>query len=166
MTLFTASPAGATISSCGRYRYSLFRRWNDDAPTSVWIMLNPSTADGTLDDPTIRRVVGYAKAWGDGGIIVVNLFGLRATSPKKIREPGDPIGAGNDGHLQKLFAYDRRIIAAWGRDGCYLDRDLEVMRLLGGRTVECLGITKDGHPWHPLYLPANLRPIPFNVRQP
>jgi hypothetical protein len=88
----------ATFDPTGRYRYSLGRRWSA-GPTLAIIMLNPSQADGSVDDPTIRRCIGLAQGWGFGAIAVVNLFAYRSPHPKALRQTKDPIGPGNDAAL-------------------------------------------------------------------
>jgi hypothetical protein len=158
----------ATVSPCGLYRYDLTRVWRPDLDRVVFCMLNPSTADGTQDDPTIRRCVGFADAWGYGGLVVVNLFALRATDPKQIFEhyytKGSPVGPDNDRVLLDRTANAPLVVAAWGVHGVMLLRDERVRRLFREANVRLhhLGITKDGHPRHPLYLKADCRPIPFS----
>jgi len=155
---------GAEISNCGRYRYRLTRTWDASLPPVCWVMLNPSTADATHDDPTIKKCCKFARAWGHGGIVVVNLFAYRATDPKELRKAVEPIiGRDNDEHI--LAATEgRRIIAAWGTDGEIQGRDYEVVELLAGRRIECLGTTKGGHPRHPLYMRDDTSPLPFDIR--
>lgn len=157
LPLFTSPMAStARISPCGRYRYSLSRVWATELPQVCFLMLNPSTATAEVDDPTIRRCVGFAKAWGCGGLVVANLFAWRATDPSAIRcALIEPVGAENDAAILEAVS-GRRVIAAWGTHGTYLKRDRAVAELLvrSGVTVECLGRTKDGHPWHPLYIPG------------
>ncbi|MFD3920195.1 DUF1643 domain-containing protein [Streptomyces sp. NPDC058595] len=89
----------ALISDCGRYRYRLTRTWGP-GPAAVMVMLNPSTADGTQDDPTVRRCVTFADAWGCGGLIVVNLYAWRATKRAELKLAPDPVGPDNDAHLR------------------------------------------------------------------
>src|SRR5262245_19133112 len=91
----------ALISPCGLYRYWLTRTWDNSLRRVCWVMLNPSTADAEQDDPTIRRCVGFARSWGAGGIIVVNLFAFRASDPKALLRAADPVGPDNDGHILK-----------------------------------------------------------------
>lgn len=147
----------ATISDDGVYRFELARRW---APghLALWVMLNPSTADADADDPTIRRCVGFTKRLGLGGLVVVNLFALRATNPKALRTHPDPVGEGNDGYIRRWSESSKVniIIAAWGRHGSLLDRSVGVSGTLihEDRRVWCLGRTKSGEPRHPLYLSA------------
>ena len=117
----------------------------------LFIMLNPSTADAELDDPTIRRCVGFAQRWGFQGLAVGNLFALRATDPQQLRRVADPIGPENDQHLIWMSDDADVTIAAWGTPGAFRNRDQHVLGFLKG-AVEHLGLTKQGHPRHPLYL--------------
>lgn len=158
----------ALFSSCGRYRYLLSRVWEPTRPESCWIMLNPSMADGERDDPTIRRCMGFAKSWGHGGIVVVNLFGLISTFPAGLRV-ANPVGSLNDEAIVRAVQ-GRRVICAWGNIGglSWLrpelqHRDLDVMALLERtRTnAQCLGLTRFGYPSHPVRLAAKSRLRPF-----
>lgn len=160
----------ASMSRCGRYRWTLTRCWDFHAPWCGWIMLNPSTADHREDDATIRRCMGFARAWGYGGITVLNLFALRATNPQELRTHPQPINC--QGQIE---AYDRLLvehgtdsvlplmIAAWGAHGSLYRRSDHVVWLFrqAGVRLHCLGTTKDGHPRHPLYLPADTPLVPF-----
>jgi hypothetical protein len=148
--------SGAALSPDRAYRYVLTRTWGD-APAMTWVMLNPSTADAKTDDPTIRRCVRFARREGCGGIAVVNLFGLRATDPRALRdslEAGiDPVGPVNDWFVRMHTQGASRVVAAWGTHGTLRGRAAEVARMLEvipGIRLECLGVTKDGHPKHPL----------------
>jgi hypothetical protein len=123
-------------------------------------MLNPSTADAKQDDPTIRRCMGFARRWRYGGIVVVNLFAYRATHPCELLQACDPVGPDNDSALT-LHTAGHRVIAAWGRYGRFQGRAGDVLRLLGGHVVECLGTTRQGHPRHPLYVPGSAFPVPY-----
>lgn len=163
--LFTRS--GAAISDCGLYRLRLWRLWGDPDCLVNWIMLNPSTADATQDDPTIRRCVGFARAWGYGGIVVTNLFALRATDPKEIRRAEDPIGAGNDLELIATGKASAIVVAAWGNHGAYLGRAHQVCQLLepDGVALHALATTQTGQPAHPLYQRGDLKPTPYAHQQ-
>ena len=157
----------ATFSPCGRYRYSLTRMWSDAAapPTIVWLMLNPSTADAQRDDPTIRRCIGFSRSWGYDALVVVNLFAYRATNPRDLpKRRASAIGRSTDDAILRLTE-GRPVCCAWGAHGAQLDRATEVVaRLLAdGRELLCLGITRDGHPRHPLRLSAALHPIEFSA---
>jgi hypothetical protein len=154
----------ALLSPCRTYRYHLERVWNAHSPRLLWVMLNPSTADQTDDDPTIRRCIGFARREGYGGIEVVNLFGLRATYPADIWGHPDPVGPENDRYLRETFAQLPLAVCAWGAVGGAFGiltekwtRDKTVWRMLMAANVSayCLGVTGAGHPKHPLYLAAN-----------
>ena len=140
----------ARISADGQYRYVLGRRWAD-GPIARFVMLNPSTADGSQDDPTIRRCMGFAKSWDLSGIQVLNLYALRATQPAALWLADDPVGPDNDAYLVLATESheDGVIVAAWGANA-KPDRVARVMELLQGQHVQCLGITKAGQPKHPL----------------
>lgn len=146
--------SGALISDCGKYRYKLWRRWAD-GPGVTWVMLNPSTADAAVDDPTIRRCIGFAKDWGAGRIDVVNLFAYRATDPEQLKKVQDPIGLVNDAILMEAAHDSDMMVAAWGLHGSWWGRSYEVIRHLQlFQTVFCLGYCKNGEPRHPLMLGA------------
>lgn len=150
----------AVLSTNGLYRYRLTRRWGTSKLIAAFIMLNPSTADAQVDDPTIRRCMGFARSWGYDGIHVVNLFALRSPNPEDLRdnlEAGiDPVGPDNDRHVSEVCGRTAKCIAAWGAHPFARDRARAVMALKGvGSVVECLGTTKDGSPRHPLYVRAD-----------
>jgi hypothetical protein len=159
-TLFASSTA--TFSPCNRYRYTLTRTWDANVPPVVFCMLNPSTATADRNDPTITRCIDFAQCWGHGGLVVVNIFAYRSTDPDILRSLPDPIGPDNDEAILRE-TFDRRTIAAWGCDGKLDGRGAAVLRLLGGRRVECLKATKEGHPQHPLYMPAATVPVPYPI---
>lgn len=147
--------SAAIISECGTYRYSLTRKWGP-GKTLVFVMLNPSTADASVDDPTIRRCIGFAKNYGYDAIEVVNVFALRATDPKELYSHLDPIGPENDKYIVKATeGVDNTTILAWGTHMDNFDgRVSRILVLLGTKPVFCLGTTKSGQPRHPLYLSA------------
>lgn len=154
---------GACIDITGKYRYELDRMWNRDQPFYCWVMLNPSTADAGKDDPTIRRCIRYTFAWGGGGLVVVNLFGYRATFPKQLKLIPDPVGPDNDRSIERIVSRGtiHEVICAWGNDGAYQDRDQQVMEIIRRyREPKCLAISeKTRQPKHPLYQKAELKPI-------
>lgn len=151
----------AIISACAKYRYRLYRRWAK-GKQALFVMLNPSTADATEDDPTIRRCIGFAKREGCGGLVVVNLFAFRATSPADLMKAADPVGPENNGHMWAAMATaDGPIIAAWGAHGVFMDRDKDFCRLIDGKAIYCLGKTMRGQPKHPLYIKADQPLIGF-----
>lgn len=172
----TDGTSTATFSPCQTYRYTLTRQWDwhaaildddlhDGGSTLAWIMLNPSTADAMVDDPTIRRCVSFAKAWGFVGITVVNLFAVRSPDPAILRTHPDPIGPANDDVLRDLVDDGgiRTFMAAWGSHPTVERRAAAVVGMLrgAGAKVDCLGLTKTGHPRHPLYVKGDTQPVPY-----
>lgn len=156
----TAVRRDAVASADGRYRYRLTRTWDADRPTIAFVMLNPSTADASADDPTIRRCLGYATEWGYGSLLVGNLFAARATDPDRLAGLADPVGPENDEHLLAIHEAARRTVVAWGARGTLRDRWRAVLDMLAGELV-ALDTTKGGQPVHPLYQPADALPVPF-----
>ena len=152
--LFNSS--SAEISACRKYRYTLWRWWDEVKPYVMFIGLNPSTADEVEDDPTIRRCISFAKSWGYGGLCMANLFALRATAPADMREHQAPVGIDNNMHLITLAEDAAIVVAAWGVNGTHINRDKEVRALI--KDMYYLEITKDGHPRHPLYIKADTKP--------
>lgn len=156
----------AVFSPCQRYRYTLFRDLGMQGPQLTVVMLNPSTADAVKDDPTIRRVIGFAKSTGAGSLQVLNLFAIRATDPRAMLAADDPVGPQNDDHLARelKMAKDegRFVLAAWGAHGGHRGRDFHVLhRLVDGVEWRCLGRTHQGHPKHPLYVPKSQQMVQF-----
>lgn len=154
-----------TFSPCRTYRYTLWRDWSDlMVPSTGYLMiigLNPSTADETQDDPTIRRCIGFAKAWGFTALCMTNLFAFRATDPKDMKAAADPIGPDNDHHLHEKAAGAGMVLAAWGNHGSHLGRAAQVIKTISN--LHCLRANADGSPQHPLYLPAHLKPQKYPV---
>ena len=134
------------------YRYALSRQW-DTGPMLMFIGLNPSTADETKLDPTLRRVVGFAKREGCGGFWMGNLFAFRSTDPRQMLAHPDPVGPDNDSWLLEMASWCSTIICGWGAHGKHRGRDMEVRKLLQGHRLHCLKLTQTGQPGHPLYLP-------------
>jgi hypothetical protein len=149
----------ATISACGRYRYSLWRRWAPGDPYALFVLLNPSTADASIDDPTVRRCVAYARAWGYPRVCVANLFAFRATRPDQMMLAEDPIGPDNDRTLAELSRGAADVIAGWGVLGAFRGRGADVRARLLPAPLHVLKLTHHGHPGHPLYLPSSARPV-------
>jgi hypothetical protein len=160
--------ATATFSPCRSYRYDLTRTWQPDRPVAVFIMLNPSTADATVVDPTVRRCIGYAKAWGAGGLLVLNAFALRSTNPAALHTAADPVGPDNDlvisHHFSAVAPHEvGPVVAAWGVHAALNGRDRRVLALLDAYRVRPLapGVTEGGYPRHPLYLPRDAVAVPY-----
>jgi len=146
----SAIVGAAHFSRCGRYRYALWRTWDVSLPSVCFIALNPSTADATRDDPTMRRCIAFARRWGFGGMAVGNIFAFRATRPADMKAEPNPIGRANDRWLQRLASESPLVVAAWGSHGAWMGREAQVLALLAD--VECLGVTASGAPRHPLYV--------------
>lgn len=162
----------------GDFRYLLHRSWTvgrgigeggSPWPRLCWVMLNPSTADATTDDPTVRKCIGFAKRWGYHAIDIVNLFALRATDPRSllVGDWREHIGAENDEHISKAIRGASTVVAAWGAWGeRFRERTAEVRDLVDKvvrRRSEfvpyipppallTLGTTSSGEPRHPLML--------------
>ncbi|MEA5449091.1 DUF1643 domain-containing protein [Leptolyngbya sp. CCNP1308] len=155
----------ATFDPTGRYRYSLGRRWSAASALAI-IMLNPSQADSSVDDPTIRRCIGLAQGWGFGAIAVVNLFAYRSPHPKTLRQADDPVGPENDAALSTVAQQADQILLAWGNWGNWLGRDRAVLTLLTPHQAKChcLGHNLTGQPRHPLYVPRHTALKPWSIQ--
>lgn len=162
----------AVVSDDGLHRYELGRGWDVTLPLLAWVMLNPSTADHTQDDPTIRRCIGFAKTCGFGGIVVWNLYAYRATSPhalqRAIREHGEDyaIGKDNAGYLASA-RHQKRVVLGWGAWGDLNGRGDAVrdeLLSVGVKAVH-LGLTASGQPRHPLYLRGDVEPVEYPGRE-
>lgn len=158
---------GAILSQCGNYRYSLTRDTNllsPERPGALFIMLNPSTADADKDDPTIRRCIAFATQWGCADLTVANLYAYRATDPKELLKAADPVGPLNDFHLRELLRERHVAVVAWGNNA-QLGRVSEFYKMAYeiGVRVSCLGVTKAGHPRHPLYVKSTQELIRWDI---
>ena len=159
------APSTAIYSDCERHRYSLTRIW-DGAGTRVnFVMLNPSTATEVQNDPTVERCERRARTLGYGSFAVTNIFAWRDTDPKAMRAAEDPVGADNDAVILERATWATDVIAAWGTHGAHLDRGDQVAMMLSrlNRPLFHLGLSKAGHPKHPLYLPYAQRPERWNL---
>lgn len=154
---------GAKLSDDRQYRWSLWRTWDADLPTAVFVLLNPATADETTDDTTLTKCINYAKRWGYGRIELVNLFGYRTKHPDDLHDVDDPVGQENDLHLYHHCDPEKLVVVGWGNHGEIQGRGREVATTLEEFGVElfALGTTQDGHPWHPARKPGDLDPEPF-----
>jgi hypothetical protein len=130
----------------------------------MFIGVNPSTADEKDDDATIRRCVGFTRQWGYSRLIMTNLFGFCATDPSDMKAAEDPVGDRNDEFLLEHAKESTLIIAAWGIHGEYKGRDRQVYDLMKDHKLHHLGLTKEGHPCHPLYLPRTVAPLRFIMK--
>lgn len=148
----------AVLSECGSYRYRLERQVSLFGDVGVFIMVNPSTADASVDDPTVRRVTGFAREFGWSRLIVANLFAYRTPRVVELAKVIDPVGPENDKHLRCVMSEAQSIVVAWGtiqklpfalRDHW---RDIVAIADSLGKPLHCLGTASDGHPRHPLML--------------
>ena len=171
-----AKQAGAIISDCGKYRYSLWRSFPqnyiicDDLPGGlsgklVWIMLNPSTADYRKDDQTIKKCLGFTAGFGYQTMEVVNLFAYRATNPKEMLKQADPIGSENDFHIRRAITQAGLVICAWGPKGTHRFQSQKVLRVLRKQKIKPMALikTQSGEPGHPLMLAYSTELIPMEV---
>lgn len=149
------------LSPDRKYRYTLWRQWDEngcgDGPPAyvMWIGLNPSTADETKDDPTIRRCKAFTTRFGFEAMCMTNLFAFRATDPRALKLADNPVGTANNRHLWLAAQGASLVIACWGAHGRFLNREEDVSRLLWAHSLKCLGVNSDGTPKHPLYLRAD-----------
>ena len=150
----------AVFSSCRKYRYSLTRSWNSADGYVLFIGLNPSIADEMVDDPTLKRCLNFAKEWGYGGLIMVNLFAYMSTYPSELKKVALPIGKENNKHILEGYQKCQLTVIAWGNDGYLLKRDKEVLAIIDNPM--CLNINKSGQPAHPLYQKKSQELINFN----
>lgn len=145
----------AVLTQDQRYRYRLTRTWEDAKGRVCWIMLNPSTADASADDPTIRRCMLFTRREGYGGIIVVNLCAVRSTDPKALLVEPDPIGKDNAEYILGAIHEAKLVIGAWGavhkKIAPFAEMVADLIRKEGIK-VMCLGVTATGQPRHPLYV--------------
>jgi len=162
-------PYGATFSvedphlghEARRYRYALWRKWNDDLPPTVFIGLNPSTADEETNDRTVTRCINFAYDWGFGGMIMLNVFAFRATDRAVMLRQGDPVGDFGDEFIWKTCSKFNHIVCCWGNDGAHRERSARVVEILRNikdwgtkkdMEIKCFGRNSTGEPEHPLYL--------------
>jgi hypothetical protein len=144
------------------YRYLLWRQWGEEATNYLLVIgLNPSTADETRDDPTIRRCIGFAQRWGLSALCMANLFAYRSPVPAPLYTVEDPVGADNDTHIAAVAAGAAIVLAAWGTHGTHKSRGDVVREYLQVRPLVCLGMNRNGTPKHPLYIPKDCAPKPY-----
>jgi len=157
------------IEPTNGYRYRLERSLGRASASLLWVMFNPSTADDLVDDPTIRRCIGFAKAAGYGRMSVVNLFAARATRPARLLEIDDPVGPDNDDVIKAEIRRATTVAFAFGATrlaGLDVDqrwKTVDQMCLSRGIIPKCLGMTKDGWPRHPLYVPSTQRLVEWEM---
>jgi len=163
LDLFTE--AGADFD--GSYRYDLFRKWGQ-GPMLLFVMLNPSTADEFKLDRTVARCRKLAMKMDFGSFHVVNMFALISTDPKKLEEVDDPVGKLNGRYIGRLAKEAEKVIVAWGSHKLVKSREAAVLKLLHKhhKKLYCLGVTKKGHPRHPLYVPSSAELVKYDGESP
>jgi len=161
------APSTAVYSDCERYRYSLTRVWDTGGRKALFVMLNPSTATEVQNDPTVERCERRARALGFGGFCVTNIFAWRDTDPRRMRAVADPVGPANDAAILEGTRWAGQIIAAWGAHGDHMKRGAAVETLLRATSQPLfhLGLTKAGHPKHPLYIAYTQQPALWTAAQ-
>lgn len=158
--LFTRTDKGACFSPDRKYRYYLWRIWDANKPAILFIGLNPSTADATMDDNTIRRVRRFASDWGYGGVYMMNLFAWVTPYPAELLLCQDPLGDNNK-WLLEISGKCKDVLCAWGSFPEAASRAKEVQAMFPKALA--LVINKDGSPRHPLYVPAKTKPVNFDL---
>lgn len=142
-----------------KYRYVLWRIWDEKKPRLLFIGLNPSVADAVRDDRTITRCIDYARRWGYGSLYMVNLFALRSTNCDALYTEKDPVGPKNKKVIREFIKKTSCVVLGWGNHGTHLNQDKAVLTLV--KNPMCLKVTKEGQPGHPLYLHSRLNLIPY-----
>lgn len=158
------APSVATYSPCLAYRYTLTRVWDPAGPRVLFVMLNPSTATEVQNDPTVERCERRARALGFGAFRVCNIFAFRATDPRIMRAQPDPVGPGNDAAIADSAEWAGTVVCAWGTHGAHLGRGaaVEAMLRAAGHRLFHLGLSRQGHPKHPLYIGYTQQPQPWD----
>ncbi|MEO1791525.1 MAG: DUF1643 domain-containing protein [Cyanobacteria bacterium J06629_19] len=157
----------AIFDSTGAYRYQLGRRWQVEGAEVAFVMLNPSRADASVDDPTLRACIQFAQRWHYASLSVVNLFGYRTPHPSELKKAENPIGADNDHYVLEAVNAADKVVLAWGNEGGLLGRDRAILTQLSAhqRKLHCLQLNLSGHPRHPLYIPRSTVLQPFSKLQ-
>jgi len=158
--------SAAGISTCGLYRRWLFRSWAASLPLIIWIMMNPSTADHTKDDPTILKVIRYSTKWGHGSVLVLNIYAFRSSKPENLPQViSRAVGRLNDWWIKTIFTYAVKkkipVICAWGVKHEKRGRKVRSVAADLGLPLQCLEIALNGEPKHPRFLSEGITPIPL-----
>ncbi|EBA04353.1 MAG: DUF1643 domain-containing protein [Paracoccaceae bacterium] len=155
----------AIYSPCEKYRYSLTRVWDETAPRALYVMLNPSTATEVQNDPTVERCERRSRALGFGAFQVCNIFAWRDTDPRNMKAAKDPVGPANNATISDACKWANTIVCAWGTHGAHLARGKEVTKLMRATNLPLfhLGLSKAGHPKHPLYISYETQPVLWEV---
>ena len=150
---------GAIFSEDRKYRYLLWRTTGVGKGAVTFVGLNPSTADERVNDPTIRRCLGFARSWGYQKVYVANIFAYRTAYPTLLMKTAEPIGELNDNWILSASKESSLVVVAWGNVGQWLGRAESVLKFIN--KPRCLGITKLGAPRHPLYVSKDVSPLPY-----
>ncbi len=145
----------ARFSDCEKYRYTLTRTWDSSKGKIVFIGLNPSTADEMKNDPTVTRMINFAKSWGYGTISVCNIFAYRATFPEDLKKQQDPVGPETDKWLKSEINSADKVVAAWGNHGKFNNRSSEIRKIISNNEIYSFGNTNLLEPKHVLYLKSS-----------
>ncbi len=165
-TLFEKQYWGAIFSEDLLHRYALWRIWAPEKPYFIALMLNPSTADEYKNDPTVLGICERGSRMGYGGVIVINAFAWRATSPKDMKKSSDPIGQYNDTMIGEVLKEDKAfLLCAWGADGNFLERDAHLKQIIKNANIKpyALALTEHGQPGHPLYIKKITKPFEWAI---
>lgn len=152
----------AVISMCEKYRYSLHREWDTSKPMVMFLMLNPSTADSSENDATVRRCLTFAKDWGFGSLCIGNLFAFRSTKPKGLFSTEDPIGIENKWYIDYMANIAEKIVCAWG-NAKTVDRifkkfpEYKPLKDIPSDKLYYINLCNDGTPMHPLFIPKETK---------
>lgn len=163
----TDAKAGATFSNDRRYRYTLWRRWAklnlpiEQTRICAFVGLNPSTANECTEDPTVRRCIDFSRYWGYDAFCMLNIFAWRDTDPAIMKRQEAPIGARNEEAIRTVQLLSARVVACWGVHGDHMGQGERILKLLDKTKTVHLGLTKEGHPKHPLYLARYTQPMLF-----
>jgi hypothetical protein len=149
----------ASLSRDQKYRYSLTRIWDEQKECVLFIGLNPSIADAIGNDPTIRRLIGFAQRWGFGGIYVCNLFAYRTPDPRALFKVIDPVGRYNNRYIRKMKKMSSITVLMYGNHGKHLNRHKEILKRI--EKPYCVKMSKGGMPMHPLYLKYTEAPLAY-----
>jgi hypothetical protein len=159
----------ATISRCGKYRYTLTRIWDGKKPMYLFIGLNPSTADAYEDDPTIRKLIKYVTDWGGGGFTIVNIFAWRSSDPSVLRPmtPVEAMGPENMRLIEQALHISDKVICMWGTKAVNISwvllTNVKTLIRRSRKPTYCFELSNDGHPKHPLFLAGDLKPIKYSL---
>ena len=140
----------ALLSKDKKYRYSLKRIWDNDKPKVLFIMLNPSLADNYQDDPTIRRLIKFAKLYGYGGFYVGNLFSYITSYPKDLVDKDLSFCNKNLKEIRKMISLSKEVVYGWGNS---FEEPDWLKKIISN--PKCFGKNKNKTPKHPLYLSYN-----------